>query len=524
MKLTPALKAWLQEHQGVAADASDDAFKSAAAEAILAGNLTPELQVELCKDEAVEEAKAFTDKLDALFDLVKANADEIKSMKAAPAEAKPALKASVAEVPDVAGMASAKGSDGVSVNVISAHKQYDSTRNELRVPSHNAKGHANPNAGQRLKEAGRTIDRSSELDQAINGAWFKLMISGEKNLPYALRMTDHDKDLVRYALENCKFGGVIRGEGSEDGGAIGVDNRKLTEWEQKALLDDGGASGGLEVAPIQFDDAVITIPLLYGELFPKVNVVNITRGRRIEGATITNPTLAWGTGDGTEISLLNTASFVTAFDTTIHPITGAIEIGLDLISDSPVNIGATVAESYGRQLQHQLDKAISMGTGSGQPTGILVGSGTTAVSSTNGTSGPPTVGDYEGLLFGVAKEYKQGFSNGDCVFCANETTYSRARGIAVGSSDQRRVFGMTHEDYMLLGRPFAIEQNTANTKAFFANLKRYRLYRRLGLTVRTSTEGKETIRKNQLLMVVRARYGGQLEDGGAAAVMTDCQS
>ena len=60
----------------------------------------------------------------------------------------------------------------------------------------------------------------------------------------------------------------------------------------------------------------------------------------------------------------------------------------------------------------------------------------------------------------------------------------------------------------------------ANTQVFYAILARYRMYRRRGLVIRTSTEGDTLIRRNELLIVAMARYGGQLERGACAAVTT----
>jgi hypothetical protein len=107
------------------------------------------------------------------------------------------------------------------------------------------------------------------------------------------------------------------GQGSEDDGAISVKNRKLAPHEIKALIDDA-TSGGIEIPPIAFDDMIIQIPILNGEFYPRVNTVNITRGRRIEGGSIGNVTLSSGGVDATAIPLFNTANFVSAFDTTIH--------------------------------------------------------------------------------------------------------------------------------------------------------------------------------------------------------------
>ena len=287
---------------------------------------------------------------------------------------------------------------------------------------------------------------------------------------------------------------------------------------------DDATSGGLEIAPISFDNALIVIPVLFGEFFPSVNVVNITRGRRIEGGSVASVTINSGGADGTNIPLENTAGFISAFDTTIFVADGAIEFGLDFLSDSPTNIMDLVERDYGNKMLEYLDTQIVTGDGTTEPEGIMNATGTTSVAATNGATGPPTVGDYEGLMFGVAKNYKTGHPNNRIMFGANETTYRRARGIAVGGTDQRRVFGMTHNDYLLFGHPYGINESFTNRQSFFGVMPRYRMYRRLAPSVKVTTEGKTLVRGNLALMTVRGRFGGQVEDGSAFAVTTDGQS
>ena len=97
------------------------------------------------------------------------------------------------------------------------------------------------------------------------------------------------------------------------------------------------------------------------------------------------------------------------------------------------------------------------------------------------------------------------------VFCSNELSYQRLRSTPIAVGDARRIFGMTHEDYKILSRPWKIETSTlANTQAFFGDLKKYRLWRRLGLTFHTSTEGDYLLRRNLMLLVARMRVAGRV--------------
>jgi hypothetical protein len=126
-------------------------------------------------------------------------------------------------------------------------------------------------------------------------------------------------------------------------------------------------------------------------------------------------------------------------------------------------------------------------------------------------------------MFGVVKAFRKepGAQN---AFLGNEVSYRRARAIPVGPTDERRVFGMTHGDYTLLDHPYKIQVDVPNNKVCFGNWKRYRMYRRLGLNVRIETAGNYLSIRNLKLIVMRMRFGGQPELGGAFAVMTDAQA
>lgn len=533
MKITIKLKEWLAANAGLKADATDAEAKACAATAIIEGKLDADKIKELTADPDAQKGATLESKLDAFLEAAAKGMGATTPPAAgagAPAPAGEKKHVSRFEKLFAGSSGDESAEPAVTVRVKGAHESYGTERKSLTFPERLNSGRKHPMAGQRIFEGGtgkgasmRYIDAPSPLDQAVAGAYVKFAIhseTGGRGIPQALKMTDHDKDLIQWALKNAEWGGVIHGDCTTVEGSTGIKGAKLTDWQQKAILDDS-TSGGLEIAPIAFDDQIILTPLLNGEFFPRVNTVPITRGRRIESASMGNVTLSSGGADGTDIPLFATASFIAAFDTTIFVVNGSIEIGLDFLSDSPIDVASQVTGQYGQVLLTWLDEQICIGDGTTEPQGITVASGTASIA---GGSAAPTVGVYENFLFGVAKKYKQGFPTDKIVFGGNEQTYQRARAIAVSGTDARRLFGMTHEDYMLFGHPYAINESIPNTKAFFANLGRYRMYRRMGLTLKVTTEGKTLTRLNQMLLTARARYGGQLETGSAAAVSTTMQA
>ena len=399
---------------------------------------------------------------------------------------------------------------------------YDMSPNE-RVSKH-LKGVVMTPAG----DGHRELTTQSELDREVSGAWFKHMVNRTarhegRSVPACFKMNERDNRLVEYAVNNSRFIGPI-GHKSEDGDQAThwTGGQKLfTDFHKKALLDDT-SSGGLEAVPIEFDSAIITQAILTGELFPFITVQTTAR-RRIEGASVGNVNFS-NTAEGTALTPFNTANFIAAFDTSIFPIVGSMEMGLDFLDDSPVSMAGIVSERYSEGFKNRLDQLVASGTGIGEMLGLNATTGLTSVTSTNGTGGPSTVSDYEGLLFGVPKAYRQEAGKARSVFLSNDTTYRRLRGIQVGASDQRRVYGMDHESYMTHEHPHKISEIMANTEAGFFCLNRYRAYRRQGYTVRIETAGATLANKNQQLIIVRARFGGQLELGSAGSRCTTMQT
>lgn len=340
---------------------------------------------------------------------------------------------------------------------------------------------------------GRELNHASQAEKACYGAWLKRK--------FKLSLNEHEQDLLRYLVHEGDWSGNI---GSEQVWNV-IDGQKLGDWHRKALIDDA-TSGGQELSPRGFDEEVVATLLLGSELFPLVTLKPATT-RIVDGSNIGAMTLTWGASDATAISAESGNSLIGAVDITMRQVVGAINISRDLESDSPVDVAGTVSEQFGNALARELDRVIAIGNGSTQPQGIIGASGVGVTASVSNTAGPVKLLDLESLLFGVPKQYRA--PSDPVVFCSNDTTYQRFRSMATGiSGDDTRLLGMTHEDYMSLNRPHKIQNDMTNSQAFFGNMRYYRMYRRAGLEIQMSTEGSTLMLANQMLVVVRARYGG----------------
>jgi HK97 family phage major capsid protein len=557
MTLSKNLKRWLVANAGVKATADEATFQKAAADAMVKGDLTVAKYTELVSEsdaEATEFAKSMQTLAttlqgvkDALVTKMKDEDEDEdeeeeedeegeedpkarlaklgKSAKGQPTKTKAVASEFEKMVTRIGGFDNElKDGESVSVRVKEAAEAYSDTKSTLTYPSHTKQGKPHPFAGRPVVDfsegTGRTMDSLSDRDKAVSGAFAKFLVNKavRKSASVAFQtLPQHDRELLTFAMEKMTWGGSSDGSDRAD-----IVNRKLTHLEQKSLIDDA-TSGGIEAAPVVFDDNVIQTPLLYGELFPLVNQIPLDRGRRVEGVATGTVTGGWGGVDATAVTLFNTASYVSAFDTTVFRWEGALRIGLDFLSDTPIDFGAHVTAQYGERLLQDLDNVIATGNGSTQPEGIMNKSGATSVSWGGATS----IGNYESLRFGVAKAEHRSTVAATAVFCGTETSYMRARAIPVGSSDARRLgsagasnAASGYGDYTWMDRPYKINESLENTEVFYAILARYRMYRRRGLAIRTSTEGDTLIRQNAMLMVAMARYGGQMERGACIARTT----
>jgi len=532
LKVTPALKAHAEAQKWVKAGATDDEIRKVTGQKLFAGAIKPSELAKLTTDTKggtptpapKPKPKSGTPAPKPKPKGVDVGEEVRKAVEAAVAPLKAEIESHTkngAAVGLVVPTPAALFGKANLARVKSAAEQYENTRKEAVIPAFARKdgsGGRRPDAGQPATFGGKALAHPSQLGKAVAAAWVKWCVThehGPQGLPANLRLTDHDRDLVTYAANELAWTGSFKNGQT-------VNGKKLDEIGRKGLLDDT-ISGGIEVTPVVFDEAIILTPVLYGELFPHVNVVNVGRGRRIKSAQMQNPTFTSGTSEGTAITPFNTASFVSGFDTAIHVATGAMEIGLDFEEDSPVDLGSVILEKYGEKSMEWLERVIAVGNGYNEPLGFLNTVGLVSLQSDNGAGGYPTVSDYEGLMFGIAKQWRN--EPGAVVaFVGSDTSYRRARAIQVGPGDERRVFGMEHLEYMLLGRPYKVQNNIPNNKLACINLRRYRLYRRLGLNVRVEQAGRALALANTKLLVLRMRYGGQLENANAMAVITDAAS
>lgn len=362
--------------------------------------------------------------------------------------------------------------------------------------------------GRPVSYLGKQVETPSERDLAKMGAWMKAVAARGGA---AVALTDHEKGIIADILDKDVFAGEVNGQY----------HAEIQPELAKALINDT-TSGGSYLNPVWLDDMFVQFPLLHSEILPYVTTVDMPRGVTVQGGSLGNPTVVWNTAEGTAQTEFDTAGLAGQLNTTIRPVMVWLSVGRDWLSDVPVNAGALLVENIGERMLAELDRVIVSGDGTNEPQGISNASGLTAVSSDLGTSGPPTVSDYESLMFAISKPYRQEAWNP--AFVGNDVSYRRARGIAVGPADERRVFGMDESSYEILEHPYRVAPGLPNGTTIFGALRKYRLYRRAGSEVRWIDQDATLASKNLAALFVRARFGGRVMDANAFSIMSDCQS
>jgi HK97 family phage major capsid protein len=183
-----------------------------------------------------------------------------------------------------------------------------------------------------------------------------------------------------------------------------------------------------------------------------------------------------------------------------------------------------VVAQLGDQFKYQMDNWIAVGDGTTQPQGLKNASSTITVTATGSSHATMVYNDALNLVYGVTKPYRKAWGGENTMFISTDKMYKKFMQLATGvTGDTRPIFGMHLKDYQLGDYHFAVQNDIADGTVFVANLRGYRLYRRLGLYFERMTTGQTLTLANEKLLFARARFGGKLTLGGYCAVMTSLQ-
>lgn len=236
-----------------------------------------------------------------------------------------------------------------------------------------------------------------------------------------------------------------------------------------------------------------------------------------------------GTSEEGEIIAQNTtataadASFGVKSLTAYKYSSKIVAVPFELLQDSNVDVEAFVVGRLATRLGRITNKHFTIGTGSSQPTGVVVGA-SAGVTAANGSSQVTAV-TYDSLValqHSVDPEYREG---GQCRWMFNDNTLKSIRQIKDGSS--RPIFVPGYETGvpggapdMLLGSPISINQNVADMAAsassiLFGDFSYYVIMDKMDIQMFRFTDSAYT-KLGQVGFLAWMRTGGNLIDVGGA--------
>lgn len=235
--------------------------------------------------------------------------------------------------------------------------------------------------------------------------------------------------------------GVGAGGGSTAGGGgtddVGTELRAFLRGESgrtftvapnfgvdfRALLKGTAASGGYTVASGFYDRLVTHLIETSGVMQTTPTVITTSGGENIQ---VPKTTAHYTAAIVTEASALATSESVFGQVTLGAYKYGALfQLSRELLDDTGVDLEGYLAQNAGRALGNAMGQHFVVGTGTGQPSGVVVGA-TGSVTGVTGMAGVPTGDNLIDLFYSVISPYRASRS---CAWLMADSTVGKIRKI-----------------------------------------------------------------------------------------------
>jgi len=194
--------------------------------------------------------------------------------------------------------------------------------------------------------------------------------------------------------------------------------------------------------------------------------------------------------------------------------TGMVKIPMELLQDSAFNINSLMNELFGERLGRTANTALTTGTGSGQPNGIVTASASGKVAAATAAI---TADELIDLMHSVDPAYR---GSPRCRWMFNDSTLATIRKLKDGQGNYLWQMGdvRTGEPSMLLGKPYSVNQAVADIgvsakPVIFGDFSKYVVRKVAGFQVLTLRERYAEF--FQVGMVGFKRFDGELLNSAA---------
>lgn len=328
-----------------------------------------------------------------------------------------------------------------------------------------------------------------------------------------------DKDNAQARVYAKWLKGGDRALNEEDWGAI-----------RNTMSTTTGAEGGYTV-PQETATSLIEALKEFGGMRSVATILSTETGAALSFPT-TNGTAETGEWVAENASSTNAdPTFGTVALNVFKAGSKDVAVPFELLQDSNIDIEALVNRRLAERLGRLTNTAYTVGTGSGQPNGIVTAA-TVGVTAANSTSQVTAV-IYDSLInlqHSVDPAYRM---RGTCQWMFNDTTLREIR--KMKDSQNRPIFVPGYESGSpggspdrLLGSPITINQDVASMAAsaksiIYGDLSAYYIRDAMEVTLFRFTDSAYT-KKGQVGFLAWMRTGGNLVNTGAVRVFVNAAS
>lgn len=244
--------------------------------------------------------------------------------------------------------------------------------------------------------------------------------------------------------------------------------------------------------------------------WPTVNDTAVTGGIKAENAAATD-------NGGKDVTFGEKQLDAYVYDTEV------VRIPMELLQDSAFNLQSVMTELFAERLGRTANTALTTGTGSSQPNGIVTaaGAGITAASAT-----AITADELIDLLHSVDPAYRM---SPRCRWMFNDSTMAAIRKLKDGQGNYLWQMGDVRngEPSTILGHPYSVNQACPGIEAsakpvIFGDFGRYVVRKVRDFTVLTLRE--RYAEYFQVGMIGFKRFDGELLNTGAVKALTNAAS
>jgi len=294
--------------------------------------------------------------------------------------------------------------------------------------------------------------------------------------------------------------------------------------DQRAQTSTTGASGGFTV-PVELMAEIDKAMALWGPMWDAdiVREMSTSAGNRINYPTV-DDTAKTGRikaqnaavdDDGTDDVVFGEKEL----DAYVYD-TGMVRVPIELLQDSAFNVESLMNDLFGERLGRLANSALTTGTGSSQPNGIVTAS---SLGKTTAGAAALTSDELIDLFHSVDPAYR---GSPKCRWMFNDATLAAIRKLKDGQGNYLWQMGdvRTGEPDQFLGKPYSVNQAMANIGAnakpvLFGDMSRYIVRKVLGFQVLTL---RERYAENfQVGMIGFKRFDGELLNTSAVKHMVN---